>query len=1023
MANEIITDGQLDFSGGVNSLVPPTVASPQAPNGLKRNCLAWLNNATVRGTGITSRAGWQYLTTIHNGTLLHQGSVLYRPVTGDPYLISSIGGHIFKTDLTTFQITDLMPTGITNPPNEPYAYFVQGEEFLVIQAGDNQTLPLFWDGSTLRRSLGPSISFGTTSAPFTVPGIGGIVLVTLTSNYLGSNGQVILINGNNLKQYQIQTNEQVQQLITVKNIFDDNTNVLPGTVIQTLPAYVTHFQSISAHLPGFNVDIFTQSAHTFTIGSGIYVNGVGLSVISQISPTHILCGAPLPGAARTQLFNAPVGSGIAVNQPQTPNGSFLLGFAVPVIGQSATALLSQVYPGPVGGPVLINNKVYEVVSVGAPTIVSNQIYLTNLNDTPGGTVNAGSVLQTVSELPAATTMDYFMGRIWYAQGRTYIAGDIVLGPSGTLPYGFRDSILKVTENPLAIGGDGFTIPAEAGEIRALRHTAELDTSLGEGNLYIFSAKSIYRLKVPVSRTQWIAANDATQPLQTVVQLNYGAVNDRSIVQVNSDLFYQTLEPGIRSLQLSVKYFGQWGNVPISRNEQRVLRFNDRALLRFGASGIEFDNRVLETALPIQTPVGVASQAVVPLDLDLISTLEEKQPPAWEGILEGLDFLQLLEGDFGGRQRAFAIIHSRDDHSIQVWELTDFLRSDFNIKGEARTNWLIEFPALTWDQVFLLKRLAGGEIWVDRVFGTVMFKLEYRPDGDQCWYFWNQWQICSARNSCEDVVNPICYPITPYNESFRQTMMMPEPKAKCESISARPTTIAYQFQTRLTITGWCRVRGIILYAYLFEKSMYQDLYLPGTTPTSALQALNPTVTQVIVSPTLNQQVVPSVAPTTPPPLFDITSTGSDSVVSQTIDPPFNFSVFDFDLSMTIQQQGDGALLTWELPDFNELHLVTTRAFYFQLQRSPTGDGAEVPSVDGDWITLGIWSDIDPSFPPITSSFSDSTKAGPVFYYRLIISQGPGDIDFLYNVVNIVSSQPLDAVQVGTTVHLSWHSSFQ
>src|SRR5262249_16452120 len=98
----------------------------------------------------------------------------------------------------------------------------------------------------------------------------------------------------------------------------------------------------------------------------------------------------------------------------------------------------------------------------------------------------------VNEIPAATAMDYFMGRLWYAQFRQYSAGDIVGGPSGSnvAPtfYNFRDSLLNVTENPLVLGGDGFTVPTQSGNIRALKHSANLDTALGQGQLFIFTIR-------------------------------------------------------------------------------------------------------------------------------------------------------------------------------------------------------------------------------------------------------------------------------------------------------------------------------------------------------------------------------------------------------------------------------------------------------------------------------------------------------------------------------------------------------
>jgi hypothetical protein len=108
----------------------------------------------------------------------------------------------------------------------------------------------------------------------------------------------------------------------------------------------------------------------------------------------------------------------------------------------------------------------------------------------------------------------------------------------------------------------------------------------------------------------------------------------------------------------------------------------------------------------------------------------------------------------------------------------------------------------------------------------VFLVEYRPDGDACWHFWNQWKICSARNSCEDVNNPVCYPITDFPEGFRQTMSLPKPQTECEAVSARPTTVGYQFQARITVLGWCRIRGFIMYAKPVEKPLYYSMVCPG-----------------------------------------------------------------------------------------------------------------------------------------------------------------------------------------------------
>lgn len=589
-----LVDGSLDFSGGVNSIKTTTIQSPQNPGGLARNELFWLTNATVRDGGITQRTGVVILGTIHDSNALYQGGFLYEPVGANPYLIVAISGRIYKVfpDLASAPVDLSKQFNLTMPPTQPQFFFAQAEQFLIIQAGDGKTLPLFWDDTLLRRSKG----------------------------------------------------------IT-------NLAVAPGT-------------------PGVN------------------------------------------------------------------------------------------------------------------------------------------------EIPAATAMDYYMGRLWYAQGRNYSAGDIVGGASGTLPYRFKDSVLNVTENPLVVGGDGFTVPTVAGNIRAIKHSANLDTSLDQGRLYIGTRNSIYSLQVPVTRTDWINANNNTQPLQSIVQIANGPVSDRSMVNNNGDLFYQSLEPGIRSLILATRFFAQWGNTPISSNEQRVLQFNDRSLLHMSSACV-FDNRLLNTALPVQRPQGVIHQGLIPLDFIPISNFSEQKRPNWEGMYEGLDVLQLFSGDFGGLERCFSVVVSRIDSSIQLYELTNFQRDDFNPNGESRVTWITEFPAYTWGQEFLLKRLVSAELWVDKVFGEVIFTMEYRPDGDTCWHPWHQWKLCVAKSSCEDVVNPVCYPLTQYREGFKQTMTLPRPQTKCQTTSGRPVNVGYQFQPRLTIKGWCRIRGLVLKCEPVEQALYHD----------------------------------------------------------------------------------------------------------------------------------------------------------------------------------------------------------
>ena len=752
---EIIVDGSLDFSGGVDSVKVTTIASQQNPNGLARSELAWLDNAGVRDGGITPRNGWQLNQPLNNGGVLYQGGFMYEPDNANPYLILCFSGQVYEVvpDSPNLLVNLSAIFSVSLPAAQPHYYFSQAELFLIIQAGDGVTLPLIWDGAILRRSRGlitnaPAIAFS----------------VNLT-----------------------------------------NVNVTAGTVFQAQsginnPLGVP-YASFTAGVIGGTQTVPLLAAYAGNVGDTINYASSGTGTMTLTSITNVA------GGHNYNYTNNSIPQGASVpaqfapgNNPGT--GRNFPAFTAPAIGANITFFSSSI---------LLN-----------PGITNTLTYTSNLTFTVAAISGTQQQAQSlISEIPAATAMDYYMGRLWYLQGKSVSAGDIVYGSSGTAAYNFRDAVLKVTENPLVLAGDGFALPSNAGNGTALFHNANLNTQLGQGQLFIGTSRAVYALQVPVTRADWIAATNQNQPLMTVVQLVNGPVNDRSVVANNGDIFYQSLEPGIRSLFSSIRYFNQWGNTQISANEQRLLDFVNRALM-IGSSAIVFDNRLLQATLPVQKPQGIVNQAVVPMDFIPISQFGANTEPVWEGMWEGFDTFQMFRGDFGGLERAFSVILSRIDGSIQLYEITNYLRDDMNTTGEARVTMIIEFPAYTWGKEFFLKKLASAELWVDSVYGKVDFQMDFRPDGDPCYRPWHKWEICSARNSCEDVLNPQCYPLTTYRETYAQTMTLPLPPENCETISGRPSNVLYQCQTRLTITGWCRVRGIMLKAYPVERKLYDNL---------------------------------------------------------------------------------------------------------------------------------------------------------------------------------------------------------
>jgi hypothetical protein len=130
-------------------------------------------NLTVRGGTPRTRASWmrQGITFRTDEeqtwfqTQLYQGAGFYLPRNGLGELVVSVGGRIWTISLCTFSASEITPGGPYGRSNRctPLAYFVQAEQFMVIQNGLD--LPVIYDGGVSRRANGiDEIPTGTVMA-------------------------------------------------------------------------------------------------------------------------------------------------------------------------------------------------------------------------------------------------------------------------------------------------------------------------------------------------------------------------------------------------------------------------------------------------------------------------------------------------------------------------------------------------------------------------------------------------------------------------------------------------------------------------------------------------------------------------------------------------------------------------------------------------------------------------------------------------------------------------------------------
>lgn len=136
-------------------------------------------NITTRGGWPMTRPAWTYKTLqfINDEneewfkTQIFQGGIMYQYVgfnqtlgQSNEIFVCSVGGRIWTIDRCTFLVEEITPGGRAgrNSRCKSIAYFVQAEQFLVIQDGESK--PIIWDGGLAFRSRKGQVPVGTIMA-------------------------------------------------------------------------------------------------------------------------------------------------------------------------------------------------------------------------------------------------------------------------------------------------------------------------------------------------------------------------------------------------------------------------------------------------------------------------------------------------------------------------------------------------------------------------------------------------------------------------------------------------------------------------------------------------------------------------------------------------------------------------------------------------------------------------------------------------------------------------------------------
>lgn len=255
-----------------------------------------------------------------------------------------------------------------------------------------------------------------------------------------------------------------------------------------------------------------------------------------------------------------------------------------------------------------------------------------------------------NEVPVSTIGAYNQNRLFIANaGVEFTAGDPVgskLTPDA--PITFEE--VFTPSSPFI--NQVFSLPVEAAiyPILAMGFIQALDTSTGIGQMFIATKKKVYTYQVQQPRAQW----ESTPAFGSLLLANEGIAGPRAFTNVNSDFLFMSAEGKIHALSSARNDAKRWSNIPISREVENFLTFNDPELSQYCVMGY-FDNRIYITANPYrvnaltrdgQNITDYAHGGMVVLELDNLASFLSDGTPTWAGLWTGINAMEII--DVGGR---------------------------------------------------------------------------------------------------------------------------------------------------------------------------------------------------------------------------------------------------------------------------------------------------------------------------------------------------------------------------------------
>lgn len=358
-------------------------------------------------------------------------------------------------------------------------------------------------------------------------------------------------------------------------------------------------------------------------------------------------------------------------------------------------------------------------------------------------------------------------------------------------------------------------------ITAAGFLQQVDASTEIGPLFLATKNAIWTYPTNNPRTTWTAGE-----FGKVFVNNAGIAGARSFVNVGSDLFFIDGGGQLRTASVSRDEQGKWSKVPISREVQNWLKYDDLDSAQYATLSY-FENNIFVTANPFNcavktlegTPIlDVAFGGFVVLDTANIATLiaggnAATRSPAWDGLWTGVRPMDICTNN----GRCFLI--SKDFESVnRVYEIDPKDTVDIVDKKERYIQSIVYTRDMDCKDQFLDKQFQVVDFVLSNLRGNFELDVKFKPSQSPYFLPWNifkhkvPYRICNTVKGCQ------VQGLAP--QAFKEVSLGIDSNVLCDPL----TQIFYDYfrkiQLKLKITGksW-KLRAFKLSAIPREKPVY------------------------------------------------------------------------------------------------------------------------------------------------------------------------------------------------------------